>query len=57
MKTHHEFDVGDEVMVTDGAFSGQHARVVDLNGPKAKILLNFLGAERSIIVNTEGLER
>jgi transcription antitermination factor NusG len=56
MRTHYEFNVGDKARVVEGPFDGQIIRVVDLRGAKAKVLLDFLGGEREIEIDTQLLE-
>lgn len=50
MRTHCEYSVGDDVILDNDAFHGLRGRVVDLTEDDAKILIQFLGAERAVTI-------
>ena len=56
MRTHREFDIGDRVEIARGPFAGQRVKVVDLRGPKARVLLDLLGGARAVEMETYHLE-
>ncbi len=56
MRTHHEFKVGDDVRVIGGPFDGQVVQVTELEGPKARVLMEFFGSQRLLEFDTWGLE-
>ena len=57
MRTHHEFEVGDQVLVVDGALDGRVYEVEDIEGPNAKILIKFLGKTQYVDVALDKLEK
>jgi transcription termination/antitermination protein NusG len=48
MKTHQEFGVGDEVVVTEGVLAGRVVHVRAIVGDKAHILLDLLGHPHNV---------
>lgn len=56
MRTHYEFKPGDDVRVVEGPLEGQRVKVVDLYGPKAKVLLDLLGGEQEVEIDAWALK-
>jgi transcription antitermination factor NusG len=56
MRTHHEFKIGDRAKIVEGPFDGQSVDVLDLRGPKAKVLLAFLGGTQVLELDAMQLE-
>lgn len=52
MQTKREFAVGDKVLTEDGLFEG---RVIDITDAKARVLVEFLGAQRIVDADLERL--
>lgn len=59
MRTHHEYNVGDEVRIDfgaeDGPLDGMNAKVVDISGGCARALVQFLGSVRPIEIDARML--
>lgn len=52
MATYREFSIGDNVTTIDGSLNG---KVISLTGSKARVLMDFFGAERIVEARTENL--
>ena len=57
MRSHKEFRVGDTVEIVEGAFIGQHAKVVDMSGSHARILIPLFGTEHEASAPLANLEK
>ena len=57
MRRGNEFDVGDTMRVTEGPFVGFPARVLEIDGPETKVVVNIFGRDTPLAINTELLER
>jgi transcription antitermination factor NusG len=56
MKSNREFGQGDKVMVSDGPFWLSSGTVVQIAGPRAKVLLPLFGGEAEIDIPLGDLE-
>ena len=56
MRTHYEFKIGDLVRIAAGPLDGLECKVVDLCGPKARIMAELLGGMQRIEIDTMVLE-
>lgn len=52
MKAGGDFSVGDTVRVVDGPLDGQEVRVVDTRGPSVRALMNILGGEVEVEIQS-----
>lgn len=56
MRTYREFKRGDLVRLAAGPFAGIEAKVIEIDGPMSRILMEILGVQRPVLVETEALE-
>lgn len=55
MRTHHEFDIGDNVTILHGPFANCDARVEELRGFEARVMVDLFGRETPMNINTMDL--
>lgn len=56
LKAGGEFTIGDTVRVVAGPLDGQEVRVVDVSGPSVRVLLNILGGDVEVEIQSGVLE-
>ncbi|MDO6586836.1 hypothetical protein Q4543_15085 [Salipiger sp. 1_MG-2023] len=57
MRAGHEFAIGDRMRIACGPFDGFEARVIGVDGPQARALVDFFGREQVVTLATASLEQ
>ena len=56
MRSNREFKVGDKVRIVNGPMIDHEVRVLGIEGPKAKILLDIFGGTQEVDIHLDKLE-